>query len=83
MLRLNETILVDNPSLALKGERGVFQLTSPTGDVLQIECGPGLPPDVPRYVAFLHERTRADLRWEIRKIAELPGDRAASDSSPG
>ncbi len=41
MLRLNETILVDNPSLALEGECGVFELASPTGDILHIQCGPG------------------------------------------
>jgi hypothetical protein len=82
MLRLNETILVDTPSLALEGECGVFELTSPTGDVLHIECAPGLPAGVPRHVGFRPEKTRADLRWEITKIAEIPGEPAASGASP-
>ncbi|HEX4074905.1 MAG TPA: hypothetical protein VHX49_05870 [Candidatus Acidoferrales bacterium] len=82
MLRLNETILVDTPSLALEGERGVFELISPTGDVLRIECAPGLPTGVPLHVGFRPEKTRADLRWEVTKIAEIPGEPAASAALP-
>jgi hypothetical protein len=82
VLKLNEVILVDNPSRALENECGIFEAVSPSGDVLRITCRPGLPQDLPYHVAFRPEKTRADLRWEIKKIAELPGEgQAAPETS--
>ena len=74
MLELNRVILVDSPSLALKDERGIFELVSPLGDVIQVACEPGLEMGVPRHVSFDPKRRRTDHRWEIKKIAELPPD---------
>jgi hypothetical protein len=72
VLKLNEVILVHNPSHALENEHGIFEVISPIGDVLRLTCTPGLPQDLPYHIAFRPEKKRRDLRWEIRKIADLP-----------
>jgi hypothetical protein len=73
MLKLNEVILVDDPSSVLDHERGIFEVLSPLGDLIRVSCSPGLPADH-QHVSFHPEKKRADFRWEVRKIAELPGD---------
>ncbi|MGC2332726.1 MAG: hypothetical protein WA581_14825 [Candidatus Acidiferrales bacterium] len=73
MLRLNQVMLVGNPSVVLKDECGVFELVSPLGDVIQVSCKPGLDMGLPENVSFDPERKRSDNLWAIKKIAELPG----------
>jgi hypothetical protein len=80
MLQLNQVILVDNPSVVLKDEGGVFELVSPLGDVMQVSCKPGLDMGVPENVSFDPARKRSDHRWAIKKIAELP---AAGETPTG
>lgn len=72
MLKLNETIVVDSPSAALKNESGVFELVSPLGEVLLLACQPGLEMGLPQHLSFDPRRTRSDNLWEIKKIAESP-----------
>jgi len=72
MFKMNEPVLVDSPSEALKNESGVFELVSPQGEVLLLACEPGLAMGVPERVSFDPRRTRTDNRWEIKKIAESP-----------
>jgi hypothetical protein len=79
MLQLNQVILVDNPSVVLKEEGGIFELVSPLGDVIQVSCKPGLEMGLPENVAFDPARKRSDNLWAIRKIAELP---AADEPQP-
>ncbi len=74
MIELNQVILVDSPAVALKNERGVFELVSPLGDVIQVACEPGLDMGTPQCVSFDPKRKRTDHLWEIKKIAELPGE---------
>jgi hypothetical protein len=73
MLELNQVILVDNPSVVLKDECGVFELVSPVGDVMQVTCKPALDMSLPENVSFDPARKRSDNLWAIRKLAELPG----------
>ena len=80
MLQLNQVILVDSPSIALKDERGIFELVSPLGDVIQVSCRPGLDMGLPENVCFDPARKRPDNLWAIRKLAELP---AAREPQPG
>jgi len=79
VLELNHVVVVDSPSLALKDERGIFELISPLGDVILVTCAPGLEMGVPEHVAFDPNKRRMDHCWEIRKIAELPDGSAASN----
>jgi hypothetical protein len=72
MLKLNEKILAESPSVALKEESGVFELVSPLGDVLELTCAPGLELGTPRRVSFDPEKKRSDHLWVITKIAEAP-----------
>jgi hypothetical protein len=72
MLQLNQVVLVDSPSVALKDERGIFELVSPLGDVILVSCQPGLDMSLPERVSFDPTRKRRDNRWAIRKLAELP-----------
>jgi hypothetical protein len=77
LLKLNEVVLVESPSTALQNESGVFELASPMGDILLVTCEPGLKIGIPERVSFDPGRTRSDHRWEIKKIAELPGSAQA------
>jgi hypothetical protein len=74
MFKLNQTVLVDSPSTALQNESGIFELVSPLGDIIQLACEPGLELGTPQRVSFDPKRKRSDQRWEIKKIAELPGN---------
>jgi hypothetical protein len=82
VLKVNQVILVDTPSTALENESGIFEVVSPLGDVIRVTCVPGLPQVSPRHIAFRPEKKRADLRWEVRKIAELPGGSRPAPGSP-
>ncbi len=77
MIELNQVILVDSPAVALRNERGVFELVSPLGDVIHVACEPGLDLGTPHHVSFDPKRKRLDHLWEIKKIAELPSDNPA------
>ncbi len=70
MFKPNERVLVADPTEALKDENGVFLITEPSGDTLQIRLEAG---------HFLIDRStslpqakRTDLLWAITKLGDLP-----------
>jgi hypothetical protein len=70
MFKLNERALVADLAEALKDENGVFLITEPSGDTLQIRIEAG---------HFLIDRStslpqakRTDLLWAITKLGDLP-----------
>ncbi len=69
MLRLNETLVSYDPAQALENEAGVFELTSPGGEKLQVICRSGRSITNIRCV---HDRPGTPApEWRIKKIAEL------------
>lgn len=43
-MKLGESISTYNPTLALKGKYGTFQVTTPSGEEFEMSCAPGQAP---------------------------------------
>ena len=71
MFKLNEPVSVESPYTALKDEKGLFEVVSPGGDVLQVSCSPGKPLNA-RWIKFSPELRRTGYRWTVTKISDDP-----------
>jgi hypothetical protein len=69
MFSINEWVLVSDPVEALNAESGYFQITSPSGETMEIRLESGYV-TIERVIR-LPELTRADLLWQVIKIGEL------------
>jgi hypothetical protein len=69
MLRLNQRVVVSDITLALEREAGIFLISAPSGETLQIRLEQGKV-EVYRST-YLPEATRNDQLWTIIKVGEL------------
>ncbi len=70
MLKLNETLVTQDPAEALELEAGVFDVTSPTGERFHFVVRPGRSISNIRYQA--ESKTQAaPPQWRVKKIGEL------------
>ena len=76
MLKLNEAGVVQNPAETLQNETGIFEVTSPTGDKLRVNCQDAAV-TVSETVLGPKSRIKS-LSWQIQKIAELPAEGATA-----
>jgi len=67
-LELNETIFAMDPAEALRGESGVYEVTSPTGQKFQAVCRPYHSISSFRQIP---EQRGLNNAWRIKKVAEL------------
>jgi hypothetical protein len=69
MFKLDEKVLVANPTEALRDENGAFLITAPTGYTLQVRLEAGHL-QIDRSI-YLPQAKRTDLLWAITKLGEL------------
>ncbi len=70
MLKIGETIVVDNPTESLRDETGLFEVTTPAGDTLRVTCRPGHM--IVSDPTFAPVAKIQQLTWRIRKLRALP-----------
>ena len=69
MLRLNQRVLASDITSVLEHEAGIFLVSAPTGETLQIRLEQG---NVEVYRStYVPQTTRNDELWTIIKIGEL------------
>jgi hypothetical protein len=66
MLEVNKPVLADNPYRVLQYERGLFEVVSPTGQRVRVNCPLELRSDGPLQV---EDSPRSKGWWRIEKIA--------------
>ncbi len=70
MLEINETLVAEDPVVALEGEYGVFELTPPKSGKFRVTCRPNR--SITNLVLAPEAHDAGTTRnWNIRKIAEL------------
>jgi hypothetical protein len=68
MLELNGTVEVENPAEVLRNQDGIFQVTSPYGQVFQVTCRRGSSMRI-REVGESEDAAVAEpRRWRIQKL---------------
>ncbi len=68
-MRLNQTFSVTDPAVALEGDNGVFELTSPNGEKFQVTCEPGRSITNIRYLPR-GQQHQQQQPWRIKKVGE-------------
>jgi len=65
MLATSKSMKVKNPAAVLSNEDGIFEVTSPTGDVFCVICEKGVGMTFSRLGDA--PRARASASWQIRR----------------
>jgi hypothetical protein len=68
MLELDGTVEVENPSEVLRNQSGIFEVTSPDGQVFQVTCNRGSNMRIRRIGASEKTTIAEPKRWRIQKL---------------
>jgi hypothetical protein len=68
MLEPERTVEVENPAEALRDESGIFQVTSPFGQVFQVTCRKGSNMRIREIGALDNTAVAHSKRWRIQKL---------------
>ena len=68
MLEPERTVDVENPAEALRNESGIFQVTSPFGQIFQVTCRKGSNMRIREIGALDNTAVAHSKRWRIQKL---------------
>ena len=70
MVELNGTVAVENPAEALRNQDGIFQVTSPYGQVFEVTCRRGSSMRIREIGDSGKSALSEPKRWQIQKMSQ-------------
>ena len=68
MVEFNSAVVVENPAEALRNQDGIFQVTSPYGQVFQVTCRRGSSMRIREVSESENTAVSEPRRWRIQKL---------------
>ena len=68
MVELNSTVEVEDPAEALRNQDGIFEVTSPYGQVFQVTCPRGSRMGIREVGESENTAVSEPRRWRIQKL---------------